>query len=83
MVVRASRYYDTTIKWYRGVMQGDPLFRKIFNIILDSVVRNSLIIVEGEAAVLEVFDLAVNQMASLLCADGGLLVPTQLEWIQW
>ena len=40
MVVRAGEYYGEAFKGARGVMQGDPLYPTIFNVLVDTVVRH-------------------------------------------
>jgi hypothetical protein len=39
MVCRAAGNYGTAFKAGRGVMQGGPLLAKLFNIMVDAVVR--------------------------------------------
>ena len=40
MVVRAGGYYGEAFKGDRGVTQGDLLSPKIFNVVVDAVVRH-------------------------------------------
>ena len=40
MVSRAGGYHGRAFKGERGVMQGDPLSPAIFNVVVDTVVRN-------------------------------------------
>ena len=40
IVARAGRYYGTAFQGARGVTQGDPLSRTIFNLVVDAVVRH-------------------------------------------
>ncbi len=42
MVCRASAYYSTAFKAGRGVTQGGPLSAKLFNILVDAVIREWL-----------------------------------------
>ena len=39
MVARAGGYYGKSFKGFRGVTQGDPLYPTIFNVVVDTVVR--------------------------------------------
>ena len=40
MLERAGGYYGTTFQGVRGVTQIDPLSPTIFNVVVDTVVRN-------------------------------------------
>ena len=39
MVVLASGYYIDLFKIYQGVMQGNPISSKIFNVVVEAVIR--------------------------------------------
>ena len=39
MVVLASGYYIDPFKIYQGVTQGDPISSKIFNVVVEAVIR--------------------------------------------
>ena len=48
MVARAGGYYGAAFMGARGVMQGDPLFPTIFNMLVDVVVCHWVsVMVEG------------------------------------
>ena len=49
MVARAGQYYGTGFKGERGVTQGDPLSPTIFNVVVDAVVRQWLLLATQEA----------------------------------
>ena len=49
MVARAGKYYGTGFKGERGVTQGDPLSPTIFNVVVDAVVRQWLLLATQEA----------------------------------
>ena len=49
MVARAGQYYGTGFKGGRGVTQGDPLSPTIFNVVVDAVVRQWLLLATQEA----------------------------------
>ena len=40
LVARTGGYYGMSFQGFRGVMQGDPLYPTIFNVVVDAVVRN-------------------------------------------
>ena len=39
MVVLASGYYIDPFKIYQGLTQGDPILSKIFNVVVEAVIR--------------------------------------------
>ena len=39
-VAREGGYYGTAFQGFRGVIQGDPLFPTIFNVVVDAVVHH-------------------------------------------
>ena len=82
MVARASRYYSAPFKGCRGVMQGFPLSPKLFNAVMDAVIRHCLTTVAEEATGMEVFNHAVQSMASFLYMYDSLLASTRPEWMQ-
>ena len=51
MVARVGGYYGTAFRGERGVMQGDPLYPTIFNVVVDMVIRYWVtgVIAESEA----------------------------------
>ena len=79
MVVRVSGYYTTSFKMLWGVTQGVPVSPKVFNILVDVVVRNWITVLVEKAPGVEGFNRAVNWMAALFYANYGLLVSNQLE----
>ena len=83
MVSRASGYYGIPFKGFRGVTQGDPLSPKLFNVVVDTVIRHFMMIVAEKSVGPEVFDRTVQRMASFFYAGDGLLALTQPEWLQW
>ena len=79
MVVRVSGYYTTPFKMLWGVTQGVPVSPKVFNILVDVVVRNWITVLVEKAPGVEGFNRAVNWMAAFFYANYGLLVSNQLE----
>ena len=49
MVASASRYYSTPLKGHYGVTQGYPLPTKLFNVLVDAIVRHWMAISAEEA----------------------------------
>ena len=47
VVLKSVRYYGRSFRKDRGVNQGDPVYPKVFNIIVDAVVREVLLEVCG------------------------------------
>ena len=56
MVVRVGHYYRSPFKDYQGVTQGDPLSPLIFNMVVDSVIRNWFIMVARKRRSLRYLD---------------------------
>ena len=68
---------------YHGFNQGDQLLPKIFNVMLDVVVRHWLMIMAEKAVGPEGFYHAVQKVFSLFYTDNVLPVLTMLECLQW
>ena len=49
MVARTVRYYREAFSEFWGVTQGEPLFPTIFNVVVDAVVHNWVLLVVGGA----------------------------------
>ena len=54
MVSHSGGYHGVPFKGYRGVIQGGLLLPTIFNVVLDSLVKHWILIVEDGEAGLEV-----------------------------
>ena len=78
MVERGIGNYSSPFKLFRGFNQGGTLSLKMFNILVNTVVRNWIIIVAEEASGPELFDFTVQQMATFFYTDKGLLFLTQM-----
>ena len=50
MSTKAERYHGFPFKGYHGVMQGDLLFTKIFNVVMGMVMRHWSNMAEAEEA---------------------------------
>ena len=53
MVAKAVRYHSSPFKGFCGVIQVKPLWTTIFNIIVEVVIQNWMIMVETKETVLE------------------------------
>ena len=47
MVALVGKYYSAPSKGYHRFTQGYPLSPNIFNIVVDSVIRNWVVVVKG------------------------------------
>ena len=89
LVCRAARRYGEPFKAFRGVTQGGPLSPKIFNIMVDAVVRewiSQLLYEDGEEAT-ELSDataasLEVGLIVALLYADDAYIASTSRDILQ-
>ena len=48
MVAQEGKYYSTPLKGYHGVIQGDPIYPNISNMVVDAVIRYWVAVVEEE-----------------------------------
>ena len=69
LVCRASGRYGTPFKADRGVTQGGPLSPKLFNIMVDAIVREWLRQVLGDEAASSGVGAAVRYFVALFYAD--------------
>jgi hypothetical protein len=80
IVARQSGFYGTPFRATRGETQGDPASPTLFNVLVDSVVRYWLTLVqeddgsEGVSAVIE--------QLTLFYADDGLIGARDSDWLQ-
>ena len=89
LVCRAARRYGEPFQAFRGVTQGGPLSPKIFNIMVDAVVRewiSQLLYEDGEEAT-ELSDataasLEVGLIVALLYADDAYIASTSRDILQ-
>ena len=80
MVCRASGYYGDPFKAYRGTTQGGPVSPRIFNIMVDAVVREWLrqVLEDGE----EVSETDVKKLLILFYIDDGYMASPDREFLQ-
>ena len=84
LACRAQGRYGPIFKAGRGVTQGGPLSPKIFNVMVDAVVRQWLRIVLGDEYTMpEVeIDEVVQLFAALFYADDGYIASSDAETLQ-
>ena len=46
MVTKAGGYFGTPFQGYRGVTQGNPLYPTVFNMVVDTMIRKWVTVVE-------------------------------------
>ena len=81
MVTRAYGYFGDPFKGQSGVTQGNPLSTTISNTVLDTVLRQWVVVVavvEGtEETSTEIFRRYIQRLASCFCSGNRLLATTQ------
>ena len=77
MVDRASIYFGLPFKGYHIVTQGDHLSPTLFNMVVDTVIRNWVMVVVPTVDGLEVHDLSVGELAAYFYADNGIVASNQ------
>ena len=80
MVCRASGYYGEPFKAFRGTTQGGPVSPRIFNIMVDAVVREWLRQVLGDGA--EVSETDVKRLLVLFYIDDGYMASPDRVFLQ-
>ena len=75
MVARTGGYFGVPIKGQCVVTQGDPLYPKIYNVVVYTVPRHwvSVLAEEDVEAVTDGFGRYVQRMAAYFYADDGIL----------
>ena len=62
--------------------QGEPLSATIFNMVLDALVRHSILLVAGDVGRKGVWRREVLRCAAFFCIDYGPVVLTDPVWLQ-
>ena len=82
LVCRAGGVYGTPFKAYRGVTQGGPFSPRIFNVMVDAVVREWIRQVLGDDEAKNGYGELVRQLLAIFYADDAFIAgrdPVQLQ----
>ena len=82
MVARAGGYYRTVFQGVRGVMQVNPLSPTIFNVVVDTVVRNWVTVVISGVEERGKRGQEVRQQDALFYTEYDVVVLSDPHWIQ-
>ena len=82
MVCRAGGCYGVPFRGHRGVTQGDNLSPRIFNVVVDAVIREWLHHLIGEEVAWLGIRFEVRNRQVLFFADDGLLASRDPTWLQ-
>eukprot|EP00956_Cyclotella_meneghiniana_P003690 scaffold4479_cov46-Cyclotella_meneghiniana.AAC.3 len=82
LVCKAHGRYGEPFKSFRGVTQGGPLSPKIFNILVDAIVREWLRQILGDEAAAEGVGAAVSVFLALFYIDDGVIASIDPEYLQ-
>ena len=82
MVAKAGGYFGRPFKGCRGVIQGDPLYSTIFNVVMDAVIHHLVMVVTPSKVVMGVLVLTIINLEAYFYADGGIVELTQPERLQ-
>ena len=82
LVCRASGRYGAPFKARRGVTQGGPISPRIFNLMVDAIVREWLRQVLGDEAAAEGYGDFVRDFLSIFYADDAVVAGRDVEFVQ-
>ena len=82
MVDKAGGYFRRLFKGYRGVKQGNSLYPKIFNMVVDAAIRHWVMVVTPSEAGTGGLGIAIIDLVAYFYADNDLVVSTQPERLQ-
>jgi len=82
LVCRASGYYGVPFKAHRGVTQGGPFSPRIFNVMVDAIVREWLRQMLGAEAAAEGYGDFVKVFLALFYADDAIIAHRDPAWLQ-
>ena len=85
MVARAVSYFGDPFKGQRGMTQGDPLYPTIFNMVVDAVLRNWVIVLIAMEEILdprtEGYRREIQRLAEYFYSNNSLLASTRSNHI--
>ena len=73
MVAKAGGYFGRPFKGCQGVIQGDPLYSTIFNVVMDAVIHHLVMVVTPSEAETGGLGMTIIDLAAYLYADDGLV----------
>ena len=82
LVCRANRRFGKPFKAQRGVTQGGPVSPKIFNIMVDAIVREWISQLVGDEAVSTGLKDAIKILLAIFYADDGYIASRSKEQLQ-
>ena len=83
MVARAGEYYRTAFNGARGVIKCNPLSPRIFNVVVDAVVRHWFTMAINDAEKMGERGKEGRHRAARFYADDGMVASLDLRWLQW
>ena len=81
MVAQEGGYYGAAFKGDWGVTQGDPLSSKIFNVVVDVVVRHWVSVMVEGAEERGKRGQEGRHHNALFYADDGMVASSDLQWL--
>ena len=82
MVAMARGYFSLPLKRYQGATQGDPLSPKIFNVVMDAVIRHWVTLVTPTEEGTGGLGLTIIDLEAYFYANNGFVASTQPERLQ-
>ena len=82
LVCRANGRFGEPFRAHRGVTQGDPVLPKIFNIMVDAIVREWIRQLVGNEAASEGLKGAIRLLLAIFYADDGYIASRSEEQLQ-
>ena len=82
MACRAGGYYGKPFRAHRGVTQGGPLSPRIFNVMVDAVVREWLRKMLGPEAANSGYGMELRRLMAIFYADDALIASRDPELLQ-
>ena len=79
MVARYRGYYGPTFKGYHRVTQGYPLYTKLFNVVMDAVIRHWVAMAAATEEGIDGLNLSIQDLVAYFYSDNGLIASTQPE----